>query len=151
MHRKYKAGSQTFAQLAAERANLQKARMAKGQGRHTSAHRVPTWHHSTAKTRASAAADRAYKEMYLSPGTHHPLASKYMHYSQKMHPVKPRLSRTGRPKRFLADVGATRYLARSSWGKALKPISFRKVIKQRKSRLVHIKGWRRRRNVYIPT
>jgi len=148
LHKKYKAGSQTYSQIEAERTNLMKAREAKGKAR-TSAHKVtPDFHRSTAATRASSARDRALnmKDINRAPG--HPLGDRWMHYEKRAKIRKPRI--TGRYKKFVSVIGPGRFDSRTHWGKARKPSPFHKVLKPRKKRFKHQTHWRTRGHVVIP-
>ena len=148
MHKKYKAGTQTYNQIEAERTNLMKAREAKGTAR-TSAHKVvKEFHRSTAATRASAGRDRALnmKDINRAPG--HVLGDRWMHYEKKAKIRKPRA--TGRFKKFSSVIGPGKFDSRTSWGKARKPSAFRKVLKPRKHRFKHQTHWRTRGHVVKP-
>lgn len=143
---------ETLAQIDAKRFKSLNKSLVKGTGRATKAHKVTSnLHHSTAKSRGSAAVRRSFDMAYINPGKTHPLDSKYMHYKKNVTLAKPHLMKSGHPKKFVAVVGPGRYLSRASWGQARSEFIFRKVIKPRVHHFKHITKWRKRGHDIVPT
>ena len=147
LHKRYPAGSQTAAQLRAERQNLIKARAARGQLRHT---RSTTYHGlrvSTMTSRGNAAAARAYKmrDVYFMRARAQGI--RYIRFHQRARFKRMRL--TGINKRFVARRSPGRYLGRTSWGYA-RTHSFRKRLTKRGRRFHHQSRWKQRGKRYTP-
>lgn len=147
LHKRYPTGSQTAAQLKAERANLMKARAARGQMRHT---RSATYHglrRSTMVSRGSAAAARAYKirDVYFMRARAQGI--RYIKYHQRAHFRKPRI--TGINRHFIRRKSPGRYLGRTAWGSA-KTHSYKKRLTKRGRRFHHQSRWKQRGKRYTP-
>ena len=149
MHRKYPAGSQTAAQLAAERANLKAARAARGEYHHTGSAKYKGLRKSSIKSRGNAAAARAYKQRYLfyEKGKNRAFGVRYIQYTKKVRPKKYRL--TGITKRFISEIGPARFDKRTSWGSTRKP-KFRKHLQRRHRRFKGVKRWKGRGKRFTP-
>jgi len=147
VHKKYPAGSQTASQLAAERLNLQKARAARGQMRHTKS--VPYHGHrrSTAKSRESSASRRSYGYAEIAFEHTHPLGVRFMRYEAKAKMRKLRVS--GIPKKFKKQLSPGRYMGRTAWGTPRKG-SFKKRLFKRSHRMKQLSHWKYRGKRYTP-
>lgn len=149
MHRKYPSGSQTAAQLAAQRANLIKARQARGQYRHTKSATYKGMRKSTVKSRGNAAAGRAFKhhDIFFEKGKNRALGIKYMQFHKKARLKKLRI--TGINKRFRSRIGPSRYKARTTWGANRRP-AFKKHLGRRHRRFRSQSRWRGRGKRFTP-
>ena len=147
MHKRYPAGSQSPEQLRAERANLIKARQARGLFRHTGS----ASYHGLAKPsmigRGSTAAGRTYRLLYLSPLRFRTLGVRYIR--SRNHMRLPRLRITGISRKFKKNVGPSRYLGRTAWGSSRSP-RFHKNIGKRQRRFHAESRWKYRGKRYTP-
>ena len=82
-HYRYPAGSQTYAQLTAERNNLIKARAAKGYYHKTSAAKSMARNHESATFRGNLARNHVYGEYYLASIKQHAVGVRWMAFHQK--------------------------------------------------------------------
>lgn len=149
MHRKYPSGSQTAAQLAAQRANLIKARQARGQYHHTKSATYKGMRKSTVKSRGNAAAGRAFKhhDIFFEKGKNRALGIKYMQFYKKARLKKLRI--TGINKRFRSRIGPSRYKGRTTWGANRRP-AFKKHLGRRHRRFRSQSRWRGRGKRFTP-
>jgi hypothetical protein len=147
LHKKYPSGQQSSAQLAAERANLQRARMAKGQFRHTTAALYRGLRKSSLKSRESAASVRLFNMRDIAPSRARALGVRYMRYKARATPPKPTIR--GIPKRFVAHVGPGHYMGRTRWGSA-RTHRFRARLFKRSRRARQVKRWKNRGHRYTP-
>jgi hypothetical protein len=147
VHKKYPSGSQTPDQLAAERANLAKARMARGLFRHTKAARYRGLAKSTLKTRESSISAREYNRFYLNPSKARALGVRYMRYRAKARLPLPKVR--GIPRRFQANLSPGIYMGRTHWGTSRKH-RMRKRLYKRSFRSKQIKHWKYRGHRYTP-
>ena len=149
MHRKYSAGSQTAAQLNAERQNLIKARQARGQYRHTKSATYKGMRKSTVKSRGNAAAARAFNhhDIFFEKGKNRALGIKYMQFHKKARLKKLRI--TGINKRFRSRIGPSRYEGRTTWGANRRP-AFKKHLGRRHRRFRSQSRWRGRGKRFTP-
>ena len=149
MHRKYPSGSQTAAQLAAQRANLIKARQARGQYHHTKSATYKGMRKSTVKSRGNAAAGRAFKhhDIFFEKGKNRALGIKYMQFHKKARLKKLRI--TGINKRFRSRIGPSRYKGRTTWGANRRP-AFKKHLGRRHRRFRSQSRWRGRGKRFTP-
>jgi hypothetical protein len=149
MHKKYPSGSQTPAQLAAERANLVKARHARNEYKHTkSAKIVDKVHKFNYKSHAYAADAKVFRRDYLKPIKNRAVGIKYIRFSQKAR--LPKLRVTGRRKRFQRNIGSAKYMARAGWGRAEASKHFKSRLKPRVRHFKKRSHWRHRRKRYTP-
>ena len=142
LNKTYTTGTLTYAMLTARRANLEEARLKKGDARHTSSHPVSSWGRSTPAIRGAAAADRGLKETYLNRGKTHVLGDRWVHYEENASIRQPTIN--GRNKKFKAEISAGKYLGRTAWAKARHTSGFHKELKPRKHRFKHQTHWRRK-------
>lgn len=147
LHRKYKSGSQTAAQLAAERANLAKARLARGQMRHTKSATYHGLRKSTMKSRGTSAVTRIYNMRDINFIKNRTIGVRYMTFHQKVRLKKPTI--TGKYKKFRAEISPGRYYGRTGWGSARKP-SFKKRLTKRAHRFHGVKKWKRHGRTFTP-
>jgi hypothetical protein len=147
MHKKYPSGSQTARQLAAERANLKAARLARGQSRSTGSASYHAMRVTTMKSRGTMGAQRAYKMQDIMRFKKRPLGVRYLKYKAKTPLRKPRI--TGIKKKFIARKSSARYLGGSAWG-ASRTHKFRKRLVSRQHRFKQIKRWKHHGNRYTP-
>jgi hypothetical protein len=147
MHKRYPAGSQTPAQLKAERLNLIKAREARGLYRHTNSAKYHGLRLVTAKSRGSAAAARAYKMRDIQFARNRALGIRYIQFKQKAKLKKLRI--TGINKKFVSRVSPSRYAGRTAWGKS-KSHSFRKRLTKRSRRFHQQSKWKMRGKRFTP-
>jgi hypothetical protein len=147
MHKKYPSHSQTPSQLASERANLQKARMARGQFRHTKSAQFRGIRKSTLKSRESSAASRLFNMRDLSPLRARALGVRYMRYRSKARIPKPMIR--GVPRKFRKNISPSSYMGRTHWGASRKH-TMRKRLFKRSFRSKQIKRWRYRGHRYTP-
>jgi len=149
MHHNYPAGSQTSAQLAAERANLVKARQAKGEYRHTkSAKIVDKVHKFNWKARGQAADARIYRKEYVKGIKQRAVGIKYIGFEMKAHLKKGRV--TGRNKKFQSRIGSSKYYGRASWGRGEASTHWHKKLRPRAHHFRHKSHWRHRSRKYSP-
>lgn len=147
LHKKYPAGNQTPAQLAAERANLSKARLARGQSRHTLSHPYQGFRPSTPKTRGTLGARRAQTQYILSPYFHtRPFGVRYLMYKKT---IKLSISFTGRNMAFRPRVGTERYMSRTKWGVS-STHKFKRRLTHRQKRSKQLLHWRATRHRVTP-
>jgi len=147
MHSKHPAGSQTAAQLAAERANLAKARMAKGNFRHTSSATYHALTKSTIKSRGDAARNRLYRMTYIASIKPHVRGSRWLAYHKKVTLKKPSIS--GKFKKFRGEISPGRFNQRTAWGTATRP-RYQKRLRIRAKRFTHVKHWKHHGRYYTP-
>jgi hypothetical protein len=147
MHKRYPAGQQTAAQLVAERANLKKARAARGLMHHTNSARYHGLRRSTEKSRAGAASARSYYMRDIRLNKPKPLGARYLSYKSKVRFKRPRI--TGIPKHFIHRVGPGGYMRRTSWG-ASRSHSFRKRLTKRSRRFRQQSRWKQRGKRFTP-
>jgi hypothetical protein len=147
LHKKYPTGSQTPSQLAAERANLQKARMARGQFRHTKSAWYRGIRKSTLKSRESAAAVRVFNLRDIQQMRARALGVRYMRYKSKAKIPKPMIR--GIPKKFVKNVGPAAYMGRTRWSASRKH-KMRKRLFKREHRFHGVKRWKYRGKRFTP-
>lgn len=147
MHKRYPTGSQTPEQLRAERANLIKAREARGLYRHTRSAYYKGLARPSQIARASAGAGRTFRQLYLNPLKYRTLGVRYVRYRSRMR--LPRLRITGITRRFRRNVGVSRYLGRTAWGSARRP-TFHKRIGKRQRRFHAQSRWKYRGKRFTP-
>jgi hypothetical protein len=146
-HYRFPAGSQTYAQLTAERNNLIKARAAKGYYHKTSAAKSMARNFQNATFRGNLTRNHIYGEYYLSSIKQHAIGVRWMAFHQKAKIKKPSIN--GKYKKFRGDIGPGRYLQRTSWGTARKP-GFRGIVSKRSKRFHHVHKWRGHGNKFVP-
>jgi len=147
VHKRYPAGSQTAAQLRAERANLIKARAARGQLRHTGSARYQGFRKSTAVSRGSVAAARAYKMRDVYFMRARALGIRYIRYHQRAQFRRPRI--LGINRRFVRRRSPSRYLGRTAWGLS-RTHKFKSRLYRRARRFHHQSRWKQRGKRYTP-
>ena len=147
MHKRYPAGSQTAAQLAAERANLAKARAARGLIRHTNSTRYHGLRSSSIRTRGSMASSRVFLMRDIRLVKPRPLGARYLSYKQKVRFRRPRL--TGINRRFVKRVAPGGYLRRTGWGVS-RSHGFKKRLTKRSRRFRQQSRWKQRGKRYTP-
>ena len=148
LHKKYPTGSQTAAQIAAERANLAKARAAKGESRHTSS---ATYHgivKSSAKSRGTSAVIKMYNMRDIQLQKQRTVGVRYMSYHKKAHLKKPTI--TGKPKKFRSNISPGRFYGRTAWGKGGHGGGFKRRLQKRSHRFKGVKKWKRHGHRYTP-
>jgi len=146
-HYRYPAGSQTYAQITAERNNLIAARAAKGYYHKTSAAKSNALNYQSAKYRGNKTRDRVYAELYLASIKQHAIGVRWIGYHQKVTLKKPSIS--GKVKKFHGELAPGRFLERTAWGTARKP-GFKNRIKPRSKRFHHVHKWRGRGKSFTP-
>ena len=147
MHARHPSGSQTAAQLAAERANLIKARARRGQGRHTKSATYHGMARSTAKSRGDAARNRLFRMEEIASIKQHARGVRWLSYRSRGTIKKPSIS--GKFKRFHGEIAPSRYYGRTTWSKASKH-TYRKRLKIRSKRFAHVKHWKKSGRRYTP-
>jgi len=147
MHAKHPSGQQTAAQLAAERANLTKARMARGEFRRTKSATYHAFAKSTMKSRGDAARNRLYRMSEIASIKQHARGVRWIGYHKKVTLKKPSVS--GKFKKFRGELAPGRFYERTAWGKATRP-AFKKRSKIRSKRFTHVKHWKRHGRFYTP-
>jgi hypothetical protein len=147
MHKKYPAGSQTAGQLAAERANLQRARAARGQMRHTGSTPYHGLRKTTPKSRGTSAAARTFAMRDVAFLKARTLGVRYMRY-KKTAPPRP-LRITGIPRRFKSRIGPSRYMGRTQWGSS-RTHKFKARLFKRSHRFKQTSHWKQRGKKYTP-
>lgn len=147
MHKKHPAGSQTAAQLAAERANLAKARMARGIFRHTKSATYHGMAKSTVKSRGDAARNRLYRMSEIAGIKQHALGNKWLAYHKKTTIKKPSIS--GTFKKVPGEISPGRFNQRTSWGKATRHKT-KARLRTRSKRFTQVKRWKRHGKFYTP-
>jgi hypothetical protein len=139
VHKKYPTGSQTSAQINAERENLKKARLARGQMRHTKSATYHGLRTTTMKSRGTSGVARAYNMRDIQLMKNRAIGVRYMKYFSKGHLKRPTI--TGKPKKFIKRKSPGRYYGRTSWGSAKSP-KFKKRLTKRQHRFKTIKRWK---------
>jgi hypothetical protein len=153
MHRKYPKGHQTPRQLAAERANLARYRARKnilggtGYWRHTAQHPYKNFRTTTARERAAIEVRKLKLWNWLLQYKYRPLGTRYLSYHVKANLPKHAIS--SRNKRFVSRLGPGNYGQRTHWGATHKH-HFRKRVRPRKKKFIHVKRWRHLRHRVIP-
>jgi len=147
VHSQYPAGSQTYAQLLAERNNLIAARAAKGYYHKTSAAVSKARNHQSVVFRGNLARNRIYGMYYLASIKQHAAGVKIVNFRQKAKIKKPSIN--GRYKKFSGELAPGRFLQRTAWGNAKKP-SFKNRIKPRSRRFRTVKKWRGHGKRFVP-
>ena len=147
LHKKYPSGSQTPSQLAAERANLQIARMRRGQFKHTKAAQYRGIQKKTLKSRESGAAVRAFNMRDIAFLKARPLGTRVIRYRAKAKMPKPTVR--GINKKFRASLSPASYMGRTHWGGSRKH-KMRKRLFKRSYRAKQVKRWRVRGHRYTP-
>lgn len=147
MHKKYPTGSQTASQLRAERSNLIKARLARGQARNTGSARYHALRISNMRSRGTAGAERVYRMRDINNFKKRPLGSRIVRYRSTASLKKPRI--TGISKKFVGRLSSGRYLGRTQWGSA-RTHKFRKHLIVRQHRFKQIKKWKQRGKRFTP-
>ena len=147
LHKKYPTGSQTAAQLAAERANLQKARLARGQSRHTKSATYHGLRTSSMKSRGTSGVIKMYNMRDIALLKHRTLGVRYMGYKKMARQKKPSI--TGKFHKFRSEVSPGRYYGRTAWGAARKH-GFKKRLYKRAHRFKGVKRWKQHGNRYTP-
>jgi len=147
MHAKHPSGMQTAAQLAAERANLAKARMARGQFRHTTAATFHSLHKSTVKSRGDAARARLYRMTEIASVKNHVRGSRWLAYHKRATIKKPSIS--GKFRKFRGSISPGRYGQRTSWGTSTKPRHTQRL-RIRSKRFTHVKHWKNHGKRFTP-
>jgi len=147
MHKAHPRGQQTAAQIRAERENLIRARLARGQMRHTKSTPYHGLRKSTAKSRGTAAAERVYRMRDINNYRTRPLGSRVVRYNAKGRIKKPRI--LGVNKRFVARVAPGRYLGRTAWGSA-RTHKFKHRLTKRQHRFKQVKHWKHHGKRYTP-
>jgi hypothetical protein len=147
MHKKYPSGSQTAAQLAAERANLKAARAARGQMRHTKSVPYHGLRKTTIKMRETGAAARAFNMREMTTMKAHAMGIRFMRYQKRAGFKKPSIS--GIPKKFAKEVGPGRAYGRTQWGRT-RHHGFRKRLYKRQHRLKQVSRWKFRGKRFTP-
>jgi hypothetical protein len=159
MHAKYGAGHQTQRQLASERLNLYRAKLAKSHRRRTEvsaraailraihgkrAH-IKSDFAKIANRRAGAGLRRAQNLQYLRQSGIRPVGVRYMTYTSRARITirKP----TGVIKHFRAEISPGGYYKRSAWGSS-RQHHFKKTVMRRQKRFREVKRWRHRGNRY---
>lgn len=147
MHKRYPSGSQTPEQLKAERANLLKARQARGLYHHTRSTPYRGMKKPSQKGRGDAAASRAYriKDVYFLKGR--ALGIRYIRFKNKAN--LPKLRITGINKKFKPRISSSRYMGRTAWG-AARTHSFKKRLNKRGRRFKQQSKWKYRGHKYTP-
>jgi hypothetical protein len=146
-HQRFPAGSQTYAQLLAERNNLIAARAAKGYSHKTSAAKSTARNHQSVVFRGNLARNRIYGMYYLASIKQHAAGVKIVGFRQKAKIKKPSIN--GRFKKFSGEISPGRFLQRTAWGNAKKP-SYKKRIKPRSRRFRTVKKWRGHGKRFVP-
>lgn len=146
-HQRFPAGSQTYAQLLAERNNLIAARAAKGYFHKTSAAKSTARNHQSVVFRGNLARNRIYGMYYLASIKQHAAGVKIVNFRQKAKIKKPSIN--GRFKKFSGELAPGRFLQRTAWGNAKKP-SYKKRIKPRSRRFRTVKKWRGHGKRFVP-
>jgi len=146
-HYRYPAGSQTYAQLTAERNNLIKARAAKGYYHKTSAAKSMARNHESATFRGNLARNHVYGEYYLASIKQHAVGVRWMAFHQKAKIKKPSIN--GKFRKFKGDIAPGRYMQRTAWGTARKP-SFKSNLTKRSKRFHHVHKWRSHGKFFVP-
>ena len=146
-HYRYPAGSQTYAQITAERNNLIAARAAKGYYHKTSAAKSNALNYQSAVFRGNKARNRVYGEYYLSSIKQHAIGVRWIGYHQKVTLKKPSIN--GHFKKFQGELAPGRFMERTAWGTARKP-SFKKRLHTRSKRFHHVHKWRGHGKFYVP-
>jgi hypothetical protein len=147
MHKRYPAGSQTAEQLKAERANLVKARAARGLMHHTRSVKYHGLRKPSAKQRENAMAARIYRMNYLRTARFRPVGTRFVQYQKLGRLKKPRI--TGIPKHFISRTSPARYLGRTQWG-AARGHTFKKRLTRRSHRFRQEARWKQRGKRYTP-
>ena len=146
LHKKYPAGSQSAAQLAAERANLALARAKKGEVRHTGSTPYKGFVKSSQKSRATAAVVKMYNMREIQLQKQRTVGVRYMSYHKKVHLKKPTI--TGKNKKFIGEISPGHFYKRTAWGKATHSSGFKKRLTKRAHRFKGVKKWRRHGHTY---
>jgi hypothetical protein len=147
LHKRYPAGSQTAAQLAAERANLIKAREARGLFHHTRSAYYRGLRRSSWKSRGDVAAARAFKARDMQYMRNRTIGITYI--KLKMKYTERHFRITGYYHKFVKDIGAVRATG-TGWGKSVKQAHFVKRLRIRQHRLKRMKDWRHKRKTFTP-
>ena len=147
LHKRYPAGSQTAAQLQAERNNQIKARAARGEYRHTGSATYHGLRKPSSTGRGSIAAGRTYRMSYLRPDRFRTVNVRYIRYRKMLTIRKIRI--TGLHRKFRSRIGPGRYLGRTAWGASRSP-HFKKRASRRQRRFRTISRWKGRGKRFTP-
>jgi len=147
LHKRYPTGSQTAAQLKAERENLIKARAARGEYRHTKSVTYHGLRRASVSGRGSIAAGRTYRLSYLRPDRFRTVNVRYIRYRKK-YTIRP-IRITGLHRKFRSRISPGKYLGRTAWGASRTP-HFKKRASRRQRRFRTIARWKGRGRRFTP-
>ena len=150
VHKKYGKGHLTARMLAADRANLAKAR-AKRHRTHGGSHRKQGFKlpHKAEKpaARGNAAARRVIENNYFTLTTKMPLGDRRIAYHKTVKLTTKKV--TGINKKFVKEIGPGGFDRRTRWGHSYRH-HVKKVLKPRASRGLRVQHWRSTKRIRMP-